>query len=156
METIPSLVKRAQAGYFAAELEELLHVFIHNAVGKLYKLGLLRREQIGGQYLYLSPILAQSQFLAREKILTQGSAELNPASEHLMDFLSVLNEKQKRLYLGLESIRHGHGGDVHMAMLSGVNVKTVSRGRRELLSKAIDTGRIRREGAGRPPLKKTK
>ena len=75
--------------------------------------------------------------------------------EHLNTFLSILNEKQRRLYLGLESIRLGHGGDVHMAAVAGINVKTVSRGRKELLSKEIDLVRVRRKGAGRPPLKKT-
>jgi hypothetical protein len=164
METIAVLVKRSEAGYFASELEKLLHVFVHNAVGKLFALGRLLREQIGDQYLYLSPVLAQSQLIARKRILTQTAAESVSVTdlggqeiiEHLKTFLCVLNEKQRRLYLGLESIRLGRGGDVHMASVAGVNVKTVSRGRKELLSKEIDLGRIRRKGAGRPPLKKTK
>ncbi|MBS3906519.1 MAG: hypothetical protein KGZ49_05720 [Syntrophaceae bacterium] len=164
METIPVLVKRSEAGYFASELEESLHVFVHNAVGKLFRLGRLLREQIGDQYLYLAPGLAESQFLARKKILTQGAPESvaitdsdgQEITEHLKTFLSVLNEKQRRLYLGLESIRLGHGGDVRMASVARVNVKTISRGRRELLSKEIDFDRIRRKGAGRPVLKKTK
>ncbi len=164
METIPALVKSSEVGYFASELEGLLHVFVHNAVGKLFSLGRLLREQIGDQYLYLSPVLVRSQFLARKKILTQRAEEsvsithLNRQEiiEHLKNFLSLLNEKQRRVYLGLESIRLGHGGDVLMASLGGVNVKTVSRGRRELLSKEIELDRIRRKGAGRPPLKKTK
>lgn len=164
IETIPILVKRSEAGYFASELEDLLHVFVHNAVGKLFALRRLLREQIGDQYLYLSPVLAETQFLARKKILTQGTAEsvsiTNLAGEEIIEhftaFLSVLNEKQRRLYLGLESIKLGHGGDVRMASAAGVNVKTVSRGRQELLSKEIDLDRIRRKGAGRPALKKTK
>jgi len=76
--------------------------------------------------------------------------------EHLKTFLSVLNEKQRRLYLGLESIKLGRGGDVRMSSVAGVDVKTIARGRRELLSKQIEIDRIRRRGAGRPPLKKTK
>ena len=164
METIPVLVKRSEAGYFASELEELLNVFVHNAVGKLFKLGRLLREQIGDQYLYLSPVLAESQLAARKAILTQETAEVVAETdsdgqeiiEHFETFLSVLNEKQRRLYLGFESIRLGHGGDVRMASIAGVNVKTVSRGRQELLSKEIDLDRIRRKGAGRPTLKKMK
>jgi hypothetical protein len=142
----------------------LLHVFVHNAVGKLFVSGRLLREQIGDQYLYLSPVLAESQFLARKKMLTQAVAESTSITnltktdmiEHLNTFLSILNEKQRRLYLGFESIRLGHGGDVRMASVAGINVKTVSRGRKELLSKEIDLDRVRRKGAGRPPLKKTK
>ena len=164
METIPVLVKRSEAGYFGSELEELLNVFVHNALGKLFALGRLLREQIRDQYLYLSPVLAESQFLQRKKVLTQKVAESvfitkltgQEAIEHLRTFLSVINEKQRRLYLGFESIRVGHGGDVRMASVAGVNVKTVCRGRKELLSKDIDLDRLRRKGAGRPPLKKTK
>ena len=48
------------------------------------------------------------------------------------------------------------GGDIQMAIASGVNVKTVARGRKELLAQKINLGRIRRKGAGRPPLKKAK
>jgi hypothetical protein len=32
------LVNRSEAGYFASELEQLLNVFVHNAIGKLFKL----------------------------------------------------------------------------------------------------------------------
>jgi hypothetical protein len=164
METIPILVNRSEAGYFASELEQLLNVFVHNAIGRLFKLGRLLREQIGNQYLYLSPVLAESQFATRKSILTQATAESDALTdldrqeiiEYFEAFLSLLNEKQRRLYLGLESIRVGHGGDVRIASLAGVNVKTVSRGRHELLSKQIDLTRIRQKGAGRPALKKTK
>jgi len=52
IETIPVFVKRSGAGYFASELEELLHVFVHNALAKLYVSGWLMREQIGEQYLF--------------------------------------------------------------------------------------------------------
>lgn len=161
METIPVLVNRSKSGYFASELEELLCVFVHNAVGKLSNMGYLRREQIGDQYLYLSPVLAERQFFARKKALTQSETEsdcmMNPeVLDHLKTFLTVLNEKQRRLYLGLESVKIGYGGDVRIASVAGVNVKTVSRGRKELVSGQIGLDRIRRKGAGRPPLKKTK
>jgi hypothetical protein len=164
METIPVLVNRSEAGYFASELQELLKVFVHNAVGKLFKLGRLLREQIGDQYLYLSAVRAERQFVARKGILTKGTAQSaarmdsggQDIIEYFETFFSVLNEKQRRLCLGLESIRFGHGGDARIALIAGVNVKTVSRGRRELLSKEIDLDRIRRKGAGRPALKKTK
>lgn len=160
METIPVMVKRSDAGYFASELEDLLHVFVHNAVGKLFSVGRLLREQIGDRYLYLSPILAESQFLSRKRMMTQRATESSsisePITEHLKTFLTVLNEKQRRLYLGLESMKLGRGGDVHMASIVGVNVKTIARGRKELLSRQINLDRIRRKGAGRPSLKKTK
>jgi hypothetical protein len=164
MDTIPVSVKRSESGYFALELEELLHVFVYNALTKLCDLGRLVREQIGDQYLYMSPLLAESQFRARKKMMLKDVSESisvkkltgREMMEHLKMFLSVLDEKQKRLYLGFESIRAGYGGDACMASVAGVNVKTVARGRKELLSKEIVFDRIRRKGAGRPPLKKTK
>lgn len=163
LETIATLVKRSEAGYFASELARLLKVFVHNALGKLNSQGRLLREQIGDQYLYLSPVVAKSQFFARKKLLTQRCAESlaitdsnqQAIGEHLKTFLSVLNEKQRRLYLGLESMKLGHGGDARIASVAGADVKTIARGRQELLSKDIQMARIRGKGAGRPPLKKT-
>ena len=164
METIQSFVKNSAAGYFASELEEILPVFVHNALGRLFASGRLVREQIGDQYLYLSPVLAGNQFITRKKMVTDGVAPSDipvkrmtdeQAGEHLRTLLSVLDEKQRRLFLGFESFKLGHGGDIQMAMASGINVKTVARGRKELLAKKIDSGRVRRKGAGRPSLKKT-
>lgn len=162
LETILEFVKQSKTGYFASELEELLHVFVHNALGKLHASGRLLRERIDGHYLYLSPLLVESQFLERKRLLSQAIKSVSKTrltqeeiNEHRKIFLSGLNEKQRRLYLGLESLKLGHGGDVAMASATGVNVKTVARGRKQLLSKEIDFGRIRRKGAGRPPLKKT-
>lgn len=165
METIPAFVKNSVAGYFASELEEILHVFVRNALGKLFISRRLLREQIGDQYLYMFPVLAESQFVARKKMLTDGSTSSDlpvktvtekRVGEHMKNLLSVLDEKQRRLFLGFESFKLGHGGDIQMAIASGVNVKTVARGRKELLAQKINLGRIRRKGAGRPPLKKTK
>jgi hypothetical protein len=164
MRTIPVFVKRSEAGCFASELELVVHVFVQNALSKLYTSGRLLREQIGGEYLYLSPLTADEQLCQRKKMLTlavwrsfsKDDSCRESLGEHLKTFLSVLNEKQRRLYLGFESLKIGYGGDVQMALSVGVNAKTVSRGRKELLSKAIDVGRVRRKGAGRPPLKKTK
>src|SRR5947208_2232271 len=74
--------------------------------------------------------------------------------ESIHVLLSVLNEKQRRLYLGLESIRLGHGGDFEVARMAGVNVKTVAQGRRQLLARNVTAERIRQAGVGRPALKK--
>jgi len=164
METIVILVKRSEAGYFAIELEELLSIAVHNSLRKICSSGQLPREQIGSFYLYLSPILAADQLGKRKKIITEDAArcsakyEVNgdKMTEHLKTLLSVFDEKQRRLFLGFESLKIGHGGDVQIASAAEVNVKTVSRGRKELVSKEIDFDRVRSKGAGRPPLKKKK
>ena len=74
--------------------------------------------------------------------------------ESMRSLLSVLNEKQRRLYLGLESIRLGHGGDAQIARMTGVNVKTIALGRRQLQAGDIALERIREAGGGRPSIKK--
>ena len=69
-------------------------------------------------------------------------------------FFSILNEKQKRLYAGLESLKLGHGGDKIISELIGIDVHTVSKGRKELISGKIDNERIRCKGGGRHRVKK--
>jgi hypothetical protein len=66
-------------------------------------------------------------------------------------FYGLLDEQQRRLYAGLESLQHGHGGDRRMAELLGLDVTTVARGRRDLVEGKVLRERIRREGGGRKP-----
>jgi hypothetical protein len=70
--------------------------------------------------------------------------------------LSRLNEAQRRWYLGLESLRLGHGGDRYLARITGIDPRTIARGRREIEAgvefPAFD--RVRRPGAGRPRVEK--
>ena len=47
-------------------------------------------------------------------------------------FLSRLDEAQRRWYVALESNRLGHGGDVLLARITGIDEKTIRRGREEL------------------------
>jgi hypothetical protein len=74
--------------------------------------------------------------------------------ESMRLLLSVFNEKQRRLYLGLESMRVGHGGDVKISRITGVNVKTIALGRQQLLERNVTAERIREVGGGRPSIKK--
>jgi len=70
--------------------------------------------------------------------------------------LSRLDEDHRRWYAALESMKVGHGGDRQLARITGLNVDTIRRGRRELAARlqAFPPERIRRRGAGRPALKK--
>jgi hypothetical protein len=69
-------------------------------------------------------------------------------------FYALLDEQQRRLFAGLESLRLGHGGDTLLADFLGLDAHTVARGRQQLLDQEALTGRIRRPGAGRPPAEK--
>ena len=63
-------------------------------------------------------------------------------------FLSTLDERQRRLYVGLESQKLGHGGDRRLATITGLNVDTVAKGRGEL-QRAEPSARLRAPGGGR-------
>lgn len=84
------------------------------------------------------------------------SAEPNPvqALHHQMNFfLSTLDERQRRLYVGLESRRLGYGGDRRLAIITGLNVDTIAKGRREL-EQAKPQNRTRTPGGGRRRVEK--
>lgn len=71
-------------------------------------------------------------------------------------FLSRLNEQQRRWFVALESKKIGHGGDTLLAQITGMDVETIRRGRRELDSELINrpADRVRHEGGGRPVAEK--
>ena len=69
-------------------------------------------------------------------------------------FYSLLNEQQRRLYAGLESIKLGRGGDTLLADLLDLDAHTVARGRQQLLNRDVASSRTRREGGGRVPTEK--
>ena len=71
--------------------------------------------------------------------------------------LSRLDEQQRRWYVALESNRLGHGGDRLLAQITGLDEKTIRRGREELAVGLVDAPplrRVRLRGSGRPPLEK--
>lgn len=91
--------------------------------------------------------------------LCQGSDDEHPEkrTHHQMNLLlSRMDEQQRRWLVGYESRKLGHGGDVHLSRITGLNVETIRRGRRELAADLVDRplGRIRLPGGGRPPLEK--
>ncbi len=156
--TVLHHIERSIIGFTCSELEEFLRIPVHNAVLDLWNNNIILREQIAKKYIYLSVEKGDTQFdLRKQHIISETSVVREEATdEYLALFMSLLNEKQKRLFAGYESMRLGYGGDIKVSQKTGLNVKTVSRGREELSSKDIDIDRIRKKGAGRPSLKKTK
>jgi hypothetical protein len=76
-------------------------------------------------------------------------ARMNP-------LLTRLDEQQRRWYVALESMRLGYGGDRMLSRMTGMNVETIRRGRRELEGslRGRPSDRVRLPGGGRPPLEK--
>ena len=70
--------------------------------------------------------------------------------------LSRLAEQQRRWYLAVESERSGYGADRILLEITGVDEKTIRRGRRELAASLVDrpVDRVRLPGGGRPRTKK--
>ncbi len=162
--TVVSMVDAGELGFFVDELDNRLHVGTKDALRKLVHDGRLGREKVEGRYLYGSaePARLRRQVLARKSYMqrTLGGPLPNPDGMHgelkaaIILFCSLLDEKQRRLYAGLESLKLGHGGDRRMAELLGMGVGTVARGRRELLERDIELGRTRKVGGGRKTTEK--
>jgi hypothetical protein len=70
--------------------------------------------------------------------------------------LHRLDEQERRWFAALESKKIGYGGDVAVSRITGLHVDTIRRGREELDAGLADrpADRVRRPGAGRPPVKK--
>ncbi len=70
--------------------------------------------------------------------------------------LSRLDEQQRRWYVGLEAQKMGHGGTERMALITGMDVNTIRRGRRELANNLEERpmNRTRLPGGGRPRAEK--
>jgi len=163
LSTAAAMVEQAQSGFYADELDNLLHVGTKDALLKLVREARLAREKVGGKFLYCAAgsRRGREQLLARKALLADpwvtGSL---PESEMMLDelraaivlFFSLLDEKQRRLYAGLEALRTGRGGDSRIAELLGLHPRTVAQGRRELLEHDVEVERVRRAGGGRKPV----
>jgi hypothetical protein len=160
LQTAEVFVHRSDAGYSAGELKDVLEVKTKHALSQLLRDDRLQREKIGASYIYFSrdKSIARRQRQTRNAHAKTSSASLivsNPdlaveeAKATILLFSSMLNEKQRRLYAGLESLKLGHGGDAHIASLLGMDAHTVARGRQELINTDFDNETVRASGAGR-------
>jgi len=136
MDTAEAFVRSSQCGYSAAELKDIVHVKTKHArkQGKARK---VYAKQSSAALYVSNPDLAAEE-----------------AKATILLFCTMLDERQRRLYAGLESLKLGHGGDAHIASLMGMDPHTVARGRRELISGHLSHDRIRGAGGGRVPQEK--
>jgi len=81
----------------------------------------------------------------------------NKELHHQMNlFLARLDEQQRRWYVALEAKKLGEGGATGMALITGMHVDTIRRGREELDIELADRplDRVRLPGGGRYPVEK--
>jgi len=165
LSTCAALVGVAEHGYYVEELDNLLHVGTKDALRKLVSDGRLCREKLAGQLLYCAAEAGRrrQQLLARRALLAKPEVARPVPESAVMPqelraaivlFFSLLDEKQRRLYAGLETLKMGRGGDRRIAELRGVDAETVARGRRELLAQDVQIERIRPAGGGRKAVEK--
>ena len=85
-----------------------------------------------------------------------GDHPLKELHRQMNVFISRLDEQQRRWYVALESEKIGHGGDRLVSQITGMNVETIRRGRRELEAslEGRPKDRVRLEGGGRPVVEK--
>jgi hypothetical protein len=85
---------------------------------------------------------------------TPLAAEALDYREGLMAFFDLLDERQRRLFAGLQAAQLGHGGDRIIAELLGLDVHTVAKGRQEAFSGQPFDKRLRKKGGGRQSVQK--
>lgn len=161
VETATALINGSRTGYFVAELDELLHVRTKDCLRNLAEHGRVARADVRGRHLFCSadPVTRRVQVAARHALLGPAvgparrpvSAELKAT---IVLFLGLLDEQQRRLFAGLESLQLGPGGDGLVAQMLGLDPQTVAKGRQALLRHEIDRARVRRPGSGRKAVEK--
>jgi hypothetical protein len=163
LATAEAFVTRSDAGFYAAELEGLLEVGTKETLLGLSRKERVSREMFGGRYLYCSsdPEERERQIALRRALLSEPFQGRLPRGEidddlkaAIILFYCLLDEQQRRLFAGLESLKWGHGGDRKVADLLGLDVSTVARGRRALLEEDVEVDRVRKPGGGRKPVEK--
>lgn len=165
LRTCEALVAESEAGYATDELGNVLSVGVKDPLRKLTREGRIFREKVSGRFVHFSfdESVRRDQVRARQvwdshsgDLSFGGGVRVLPddLKAAIVLFFSLLDEKQRRLYAGLESLKLGHGGDQRIADLLGLDPGTVARGRQQLLTRDVDLERVRRKGGGRGPFEK--
>ena len=164
VDTVESWIQASPQGWFADELATKLHVEVHDTLHDLFVKGRTIRNLVGRRFLYT----AADAKLSKDQIRVRTAANVVPLAVNIaaiqippdelktaiLLFYSLLDEQQRRLFAGLESLKLGHGGDTILAQFLNLDVHTVARGRQQLLDQDVASGRTRRHGAGRPAIEK--
>ncbi len=158
LETVAALIERSRAGANRAELEAILQVEAKHALLQLIRRKKIARFKSGRSFVYMSGDAGEQrrQRLTRSDRNGHQEAGAGLETEALSDemragiilFFSLLDEKQRRLYAGLEAAKMGFGGNQKAADLLGLDPHTVAKGREELFGGNVERGRVRKAGGG--------
>lgn len=157
------LVEQSEAGMSAGQMDELLGVECKRALNQLYHGGKVTRRKFDGVYVYLAADSkrrrAQETAHTSQTTETLGisaGANADEVRAAIILFFSILDEKQRRLFAGLESLKRGRGGDLFVSKWLGLDPHTVAKGRHELLDGdgEVRSQRVRRKGGGRKSVEK--
>jgi hypothetical protein len=164
LATAQRFVEHSPAGFTASELQALLSVEVKQTLLQLYQQHRVDRRVVGDVYVYFSheaerkreqrlqrEVRPAAQEIEEPAVEAELSPELKAA---IILFYSLLDERQRRLYAGLEAHKVGYGGDHKIAEFLGLDVHTVARGRRELLGGEVQRQRVRQAGGGRKAVEK--
>jgi len=163
--TVESFVAQSLAGYYADELESVLHVNVKDVLPSLARQDRVSREKMLGRYLYCAnkASLRKRQIATRTRQLSETEvhrsrvdAQVAPeeVKAAIILFFSVLDEQQRRMFAGLEAMKWGYGGDAKIAELLQIDAKTVARGRQQLFNEDVELRRTRKPGGGRKRVEK--
>ncbi len=164
LATLERFVSSTERGFFAQELENLLHVGVKESLLRLVQRGRICRERVSHSYLYCSKnsSVRRQQIADRHaelagtgvNVLFKPGEISDEVKAAIILFTALLDERQRRLFAGIEALQFGRGAERWIAHLLGIHHQTVSKGRRELLEGDVDFKRVRRKGGGRPRIEK--
>jgi len=165
LRTCEVFVDESEGGYSTDELENVLNVGVKDPLRKLAREGRIHREEVAGRLVHFAVDTARRREQLRSRQVWDAKPSdlpFGPGARVVPDelkaaiilFFSILDEGQRRLYAGLESMKIGHGGDSRIAELLSLDPGTVAKGRKELLSQDVEFERVRRKGGGRKRLEK--
>ena len=163
LSALVHFVQKSEAGLTNAELRDLLGVSVKESLLRLVRKGGIAREHQDGRFVYYSADTTKKRKQMRFRRSTEDrveatSAHTRPLTEEakaaILLFVTLLDEKQRRLFAGVESLRLGPGNDKALAKFLGVHPQTITAGRRELQSRDLEIERTRKKGGGRKPLEK--
>ncbi len=163
-ETTFKMIEESKRGYTVKELNKIIGLEVKAILKDQINKKEIVREKINGVYTYFSSNLKIKGKQKKENKLKEIEKKRNLSKKEEFDFEikaliilfdTLLNEKQRRIFAGLESLKIGHGGDKKVAEILGIDPHTVSKGREELLANNdLGEDKVRKKGGGRKSIKK--